>query len=111
MKESDVDEDDEIDIMTAEKDTTFSDSDMSEDEVLYLPVDISPDVPEEQDKCIGMGDSNHSGSPLSEDAEQNGQVAKYASSPIDGNYTPLKIIYYNTFWLAYRYHAYNYLNQ
>lgn len=82
-KQSDVDEDDEIDIMTAEKDTTFSDSDMSEEEVLYLPVDISPDVPEEQDKCIGMGDSNHSGSPLSEDAEQNGQVAKYASSPID----------------------------
>ncbi|WOG83014.1 hypothetical protein DCAR_0102187 [Daucus carota subsp. sativus] len=83
VKQSDVAEDDEIDIMTVEKDTTFSDSDMSQDEVLYLPVDISPDVPEEQDKCIGTGDSNHSGSPLSEDAEQNGQVGKYASSPID----------------------------
>lgn len=109
MKQSDVDEDDEIDIMTVEKDT-FSDSDMSQDEVLYLPVDISPDVPEEQDKCIGMGDSNHSGSPLSEDAEQNGQVAKYASSPIDGNYTPFHMIYDNTFSLTYQYCAYSYLN-
>lgn len=108
MKQSDVAEDDEIDIMTVEKDTTFSDSDMSQDEVLYLPVDISPDVPEEQDKCIGTGDSNHSGSPLSEDAEQNGQVGKYASSPIDGNYTPFRMICNSNFWLTYC--AYNYLD-
>lgn len=88
MKQSDVNEDDEVDIMTMEKDPSFSDSDMSQEELLYLPVVLCPDVPEKQDNCVGMGDSIHYGSPLSDDAEQNKEVMKYTSSLIDGNYTP-----------------------
>ncbi|KAK1402878.1 retinoblastoma-binding protein 5-like [Heracleum sosnowskyi] len=84
VKQSDVNEDEEVDIMTADKDTSFSDSDMSQEELLYLPVDTCPDVPEKQDQCIGTGDSILYGSPLSEYAGQNGKVMKYTSCPIDG---------------------------
>lgn len=88
VKESGVNEDDEIDIMTVEKDSTFSDSDMSQEEIRFLPVDPIPDVPEEQDKCVGstskLTDSNHSGSPFSEEARQNGQTVNDSSSPLEG---------------------------
>lgn len=89
VKESDVNEDDEVDIVTVEKDSAFSDSDMSQEEICFLPADPCPDIPEQQDKCVGssskLGDSNHSGSPLSEDAGHNGHVMKYTSSPIEGD--------------------------
>jgi COMPASS component SWD1 len=87
VKESDVKEDEEVDIVMVEKDSAFSDSDMSEEEVCFLPVDPCPDIPEQQDKCVGssskLGDSNFSGSPFSEEAGLNGQTLNHASSPIE----------------------------
>nr|GME13904.1 protein RBL isoform X1 [Ipomoea batatas] len=86
-KEPDVNEDEEVDIVTVEKDTTFSDSEMSQEEILFLPVDPIPDHLEQQDKCVGstskLGDSNQSGSPHSEEAEQNGQTTNHESSPVE----------------------------
>ncbi|XP_044461436.1 protein RBL isoform X1 [Mangifera indica] len=86
VKESDVNEDDEVDIMTVDKDA-FSDSDMSQEELCFLPAIPCPDVPEQQDKCGGSSsklmDGNHSGSPLSEEAGQNGQMTNHASSPLE----------------------------
>lgn len=88
MKESGVNEDDEIDIITVEKNSAFSDSDMSQEEVCFLPADPTPDVPEQQDKCVEstskVADSNQSGSPLSDGPRQNGQVANHSSSPLEG---------------------------
>ncbi|KAH8481125.1 hypothetical protein H0E87_031167 [Populus deltoides] len=86
VKESDINEDDEVDIVTVEKDA-FSDSDMSQEEICFLPATPCPDVPEQQDKCVGSSsklmDSNNSGSPLSEEAGQNGQAMNHASSPLE----------------------------
>ncbi|XP_057970193.1 protein RBL-like [Malania oleifera] len=87
VKESDVNEDDEVDIVTLEKDSAFSDSDMSQEELCFLPAIPCPDVPEQQDKCVGSSsklvDSNYSGSPLSEEARQNGQAVNHAFSPAE----------------------------
>ncbi|KAF5726936.1 retinoblastoma-binding protein 5 isoform X1 [Tripterygium wilfordii] len=86
VKESDVDEDDEIDIMTMDNDD-FSDSDMSHEELCYLPASPCPDIPEHQDKFVGISskllDSNHSGSPFSE-AGQDDQAMNRATSPLEG---------------------------
>lgn len=88
MKETDVNEYDEVDIVTVEKDSAFSDSDMSQEELCFLPADPSPDVPEQQEKCIEssskLADSNNSGSPLSEEGEPNGGVMNHASSLLEG---------------------------
>ncbi|XP_050229294.1 protein RBL isoform X2 [Mercurialis annua] len=88
VKESGVNEDDEVDIVTVDKDA-FSDSDMSQEELCFLPAIPCPDVPEQQDKCVGSSskliDSNHSVSPLSEGAGQNGIAINHASSPLEGN--------------------------
>nr|GFD39949.1 protein RBL [Tanacetum cinerariifolium] len=46
VKESSINEDDEVDIITAEKDSAFSDSDISQEELRYLRAHPSPDVPE-----------------------------------------------------------------
>ncbi|CAN1854927.1 Protein RBL [Linum perenne] len=85
VKKSDANEDEEVDIMTVEKDDAFSDSDMSVEEVCFLPAIPCPDVPEQQDKGAGSSsklmESNHSGSPLSEDVGQDRQPADNASSP------------------------------
>lgn len=87
VKDTDVNEDDEVDIMTVENESVFSDSDMSQEELCFLPAVPCPDVPEQQDKCVGstskLTDSNHSGSPLSEEAGQNGQAMNHASSPVE----------------------------
>ncbi|KAL6980889.1 hypothetical protein U1Q18_022525 [Sarracenia purpurea var. burkii] len=87
VKESYVNEDDEVDIVTVEKDSAFSDSDTSEEEICFLPAIPCPDVSEQQYKCVESSsklvDSNHSGSPLSEEARQNGQATTHASSPIE----------------------------
>ncbi|KAF5726946.1 retinoblastoma-binding protein 5 isoform X1 [Tripterygium wilfordii] len=86
VKESDVDEDDEIDIMTMDNDD-FSDSDMSHEELCYLPASSCPDIPEHQDKFVGISlkllDSNHSGSPFSE-AGQDDQAMNRATSLLEG---------------------------
>ncbi|KAL5708921.1 hypothetical protein ACHQM5_019664 [Ranunculus cassubicifolius] len=87
VKESNVNEDEEVDIVTVEKDSAFSDSDMSEEELCFLPAVPCPDVPELQDKYGAsspkLGDSNHSGSPFSVEAGQNGHRSNPASSPIE----------------------------
>lgn len=81
-----------------EKDSAFSDSDMSQEEQCFLPAIPSPDVPERQDKCVESSsklvDSNQSGSPLSEEAEPNGHTTNNASSPSVGNVMPC--IYFST---------------
>ncbi|KAJ4974267.1 hypothetical protein NE237_007441 [Protea cynaroides] len=87
VKESDVNEGEEVDILTVENDSAFSDSDMSQEELCFLPADPCPDVPEQQDKCVGSSsklvDSNHCRSPPSEGAGQNGQAIQPASSPAE----------------------------
>ena len=92
VKESDINQDDDVDIVTVEKDV-FSDSDVSQEELCFLPATPCPDVLEQQDKCVGSSsklmDSNNSGSPLSEEAEQNGQATNHASSPLEGNTMPI----------------------
>uniref|UniRef100_A0ACD5XHR7 Uncharacterized protein n=1 Tax=Avena sativa TaxID=4498 RepID=A0ACD5XHR7_AVESA len=84
-----IDEDADIDVETCEKNSSFSDfEEGSAEEVIYLPAIPSPDVPDEQpDKCLvsssKLEDSNHSGSPSSMDAVQNGQAIPPASSPLE----------------------------
>lgn len=94
MKESDVNEDDPVDILTVEKDSAFSDSDMSQDELCFLPAIPCPEAPEQQEKCVGscskVPDGNQSESPLSVEAGQNGHAANNASSPPEGIYTHLR---------------------
>lgn len=96
MKELDIDQDEEVDILAVEKDTAFSDSDASQEELIFLPAIPSPDEPEQQDKCIGssskLEDSNHSDSPFSVDAVQNPAMPT-ASSPLEGK----KIIIWKLF--------------
>ncbi|GJN30650.1 hypothetical protein PR202_gb18975 [Eleusine coracana subsp. coracana] len=91
-----IDENAEIDIETCEKNAVFSDLEDSVDEIVHLPAIPSPDVPDEQpDKCLGssskLEDSNHSGSPSSMDAVQNGQAIPPASSPIEAFHVLLSI--------------------
>ncbi|GLT75812.1 hypothetical protein SLA2020_475090 [Shorea laevis] len=84
VKESGVNEDDEVDIVTVEKDA-FSDSDMSQEELCFLPATPCPDVLDQQDKRVGSSsklmDQNHSESPLSEEDGQNGHATNNTSSP------------------------------
>ncbi|KAM5548593.1 hypothetical protein ABKV19_000154 [Rosa sericea] len=86
-KESNVNEDDEVDIVTVDKDSAFSDSDMSQEELCFLPAIPLPDAPEQQDKCLESSsklvESNNSGSPLSEEGRPNGRAMNHASSPLE----------------------------
>ncbi|XP_028098827.1 protein RBL-like [Camellia sinensis] len=87
-----VDEDDEVDIMTVEKDSVFSDSDMSQEEICFPAANLCHDVPMQQDKCIESSsklvNSNHSGSPLYVEAGRNGHSPNHASSPSKGKIMP-----------------------
>lgn len=102
VKESDVDEDEEVDIVTVEMDSAFSDSDMSQEEVRFLPAIPCPEVPEQQDKCVEstskLVNSHHSASPISDEAGQNGQAMEHEASPIDG-----KFLYFNAYNRKYDY--------
>lgn len=88
VKESEVNQDEEVDILTVEHDSTFSDSDMSQEELCFLPAIPCPDAPEQQDKSVGnllkLVESNHSASPLSVDAVQNGHAMNHETSPVEG---------------------------
>ncbi|KAK9062279.1 hypothetical protein SSX86_019465 [Deinandra increscens subsp. villosa] len=64
MKDSCLNEDDEVDIITVEKDTTFSDSDISQEELCYLPAHPCPDVPEK------LLENNNSGPLLLNDSSE-----------------------------------------
>ncbi|KAI3941568.1 hypothetical protein MKW92_022133 [Papaver armeniacum] len=87
VKHSGVNEDEDVDILTVEKESALSDSDMSQEELCFLPAVPSPDVLDLQDKYVGssskMIDSNHSGSPLSDEAGQDGHGVNLDSSPVD----------------------------
>lgn len=87
VKDSDVNEDEDVDIMTIEKDSAFSDSDMSQEELCFLPAVPSPDEPEQHETYVGSSskilENNHYGSPLSAEVGQNGQ-ASHATSPGEG---------------------------
>ncbi|KAF7153158.1 hypothetical protein RHSIM_Rhsim01G0121500 [Rhododendron simsii] len=45
VKESEVDEDNEVDIVTVNVDLAFSDSDMSQEEICFLPAIPCPEFP------------------------------------------------------------------
>lgn len=64
MKESSINEDDEVDIITVEKDSAFSDSDISQEELRYLPAHPSADVREK------LPESDNAGSPLSHNSNE-----------------------------------------
>ncbi|XP_004498849.1 protein RBL-like [Cicer arietinum] len=87
VKGTDGNEDEEIDIVTVEKDPAFSDSDMSQEELCFLPASPRYDVPEQQDKFLESSsklvDSNNSGSTFSEEAVVNGHMMSHASSPLE----------------------------
>ena len=95
VRGSDVNEDEDVDIVTIEKDPAFSNSDMSEEELCYLPASPCRDVPEQEDRFLEssskIGDSNNSGSPFSEEVVANGHMTSHASSPVEGNVMPFKI--------------------
>ncbi|XP_038978638.1 protein RBL-like [Phoenix dactylifera] len=97
-KELDINQDEEVDIVTIEKDSAFSDSEASQEELCFLPAIPLPDIPEQQDKCFGssskLEDSNHSGSPFSIEAAQNGQAMLPTSSPLEvvGNSTAEEVM-------------------
>ncbi|CAL0301769.1 unnamed protein product [Lupinus luteus] len=86
VKVSDVNEDEEVDILAFEKDATFSDSDMSLDELYFLPASPTRDVPEKQETCSKspskMVDCNNTGPSPSEEAGPNGNVTNHASTPL-----------------------------
>ncbi|KAI3846670.1 hypothetical protein MKW92_039925 [Papaver armeniacum] len=87
VKHSGVNEDEDVDILTTEKESALSDSDMSQEELCFLPAVPSLDVLDLQDKYVGsslkMIDSNHSGSPLSDEAGQDGHGVNLDSCPVD----------------------------
>ncbi|KAL0914007.1 hypothetical protein M5K25_017504 [Dendrobium thyrsiflorum] len=78
VKDYEVNEDEEVDVVNFDKDPAFSDSDASMEELCFLTAIPSPDAPEQQDKYVGSStkveESTHSGSPLSVDVEQNDQA-------------------------------------
>nr|KYP55013.1 Retinoblastoma-binding protein 5 [Cajanus cajan] len=87
VKVPDVNEDEEVDIIAVEKDATFSDSDMSQEELCFLPATPTRDAPEQQEKGVETSskllDTNNTGSPLSEEAGPNGHITNHASSPLE----------------------------
>ncbi|XP_068668265.1 protein RBL [Aristolochia californica] len=84
VKEENINEDEEVDILAFDKDSAFSDSDLSQEELCFLPAIPSPDVPEQHEKCLGSSSklegSTRSESPLSEEAGQNDQEMNPGSS-------------------------------
>jgi len=52
VKPCEVDEDEEVDILTVNKDPDFSDSDMSQEELCFLPADPKFDAPERTDESV-----------------------------------------------------------
>ncbi|KAL5102439.1 hypothetical protein RYX36_006766 [Vicia faba] len=91
VKIYDVDEDEEVDIMKVEKDTTFSDSDMSQEELCYLPTIPIPDPPEPQVPEQQVPE------PIIQEQqvqEPQDKILEFSSNPVDNNksYSPLSEI-------------------
>ncbi|XP_051124652.1 protein RBL isoform X2 [Andrographis paniculata] len=87
VKDSLINEDEEVDITDVEKDSAFSDSDSSHGELRFLPADPLPDAPEQEDDrhviVSRQGYGSQSESPLSEEAGQNGHLNNHESSPAE----------------------------
>lgn len=84
-----MNEDVKIDIITVEKDTAFSDSDASQDELCFLPTIPSPDIPEQEDKylmnSLKLDDCTQSSSPFSDEAGLTVNGIIPGPRPISGN--------------------------
>lgn len=85
MKESVTNEDYEVDITTVEKDSALSDSDISQEELSFLPADPCPDVFEKQQEKRNskLGGSN---SPLSEETGGIDGMNQESSLLLEGNF-------------------------
>ncbi|XP_047941515.1 protein RBL-like [Salvia hispanica] len=87
VKDLGINEDEDIDILNTEGDSAFSDSDMSQDEIRFLPPDPCPDVPEMEDGLVvntsKEGEISETESPFSEEAGQNGHLTNHESSPLE----------------------------
>ncbi|XP_021720276.1 protein RBL-like [Chenopodium quinoa] len=88
VKDSEANQEEEVDIITVEHDSTFSDSDLSQEELCFLPATPCPDAPEQQDISVGnslkLVENNHSVSPLSADAALNGLAMNHESGHVEG---------------------------
>lgn len=88
VKDSDINEDDEVDVVTIEHDSALSDSDMSQDEIRFLPAEPCPDDTEQLDRnaisTIKHVDDSQSESPHSEETGQNGHFTNHESIPVEG---------------------------
>lgn len=86
VKDLEMNEDAEVDITTVEKESGFSDSDLSQEELRFLPADPCPDVSEQQEKHTNskLGDSKNSDSPLSEETGFDGRQMNHDSSQMEG---------------------------
>lgn len=88
VKEINADEDIEVDILTMDKDSTFSDSDASEEELCFVPAMPSPDIVDPHENGVvstsKMEESNLSGSPFSDNCELNGVATNNPNSPAEG---------------------------
>nr|XP_043610934.1 protein RBL [Erigeron canadensis]XP_043610935.1 protein RBL [Erigeron canadensis] len=88
VKESETNEDDEVDVTTVDKDTSFSDSDISQEELYFLPADPCPDVsvhPEKHtESTTELGDCKNSDSPFSEETGIDAQGLNHDSNQIEG---------------------------
>ncbi|KAL1531521.1 protein RBL-like [Salvia divinorum] len=87
VKDLGINEDEDIDILNTDGDSDFSDSDMSQGEIRFLPPDPCPDVPEMEDGLVvntsKEGEISETESPLSEEAGQNGHLTNHESSPLE----------------------------
>ncbi|KAG6391891.1 hypothetical protein SASPL_149655 [Salvia splendens] len=87
VKDLGMNEDEDIDIMNTEGDSAFSDSDMSQGEIRFLPPDPWPDVPEIEDGLVvntsKEGEISETESPLSDEAGQNGHLTNHESSRLE----------------------------
>ncbi|KAG6390121.1 hypothetical protein SASPL_151603 [Salvia splendens] len=86
VKDLGINEDEDIDILNTEGDSAFSDSDMSQGEIRFLPPDPCPDVQMEDGLVVNTskeGEISETESPLSEEAGQNGLLTNHESSPLE----------------------------
>lgn len=94
VKKLEMNLDDDVDILTVEKDSTFSDSDVSQDELIFLPTDPLPDVTDPQEDkgptlSSKLDDSDNSNYPFMVEPDQNGHTMLPISSPAEvvGNFS------------------------
>jgi len=84
--------------VTMKKDIVFSDSDISQEELCFLPATHIRDFAKQQDKylesSLNLVVNNNSRSPLSHKDEPSGHLTNHASSPLKGYFM---VAQYSTF--------------